>query len=68
MKDWRTETALYHVIEYSKSGREEYDMMATGSEIAQWCKTKEEFYGYVPGLGGDKNYSCVAWKVRPYTI
>ncbi|MBQ1779672.1 MAG: hypothetical protein IIZ93_16080 [Acidaminococcaceae bacterium] len=60
MKDWRTEKKLYHFVEISKKSKEEYDMIMTGEEVSKWCKMKNEFYGYVPGLGGDRFYSCWA--------
>ena len=60
MKNWRTEKALYHFTEISRSKKEEYNMMMTGDEVSAWCKMKNEFYGYVPGCGGDKSYTCIA--------
>lgn len=60
MKAWRTEKKLYHFVEISKKSKEEYDMIMTGEEVSKWCKMKNEVYGYVPGLGGDRSYSCWA--------
>lgn len=60
MKNWRTEKALYQIVEISRKSKEEYYLVMTGDEVSKWCKTKNELYGYVPGLGGDRSYSCVA--------
>lgn len=58
--DWRTEKALYEVHEISKKNHEIYSLVMTGNEISEWCKMKNENYGYIEGLGGDKSYSCWA--------
>lgn len=60
MKNWRTEKNLYHFVEISKKSKEEYDMVMTGEEVSKWCKMKNDFYGFIPGVGGDKSYACVA--------
>lgn len=60
MKNWRTAKALYHITEISRSKKEEYHMIMTGEEVGAWCKMKNELYGFVPGLGGDKSYQCIA--------
>lgn len=60
MKNWRTDKALYHFTEISRSKKEEYNMIMTGEEVSAWCKMKNEAYGYVPGCGGDKSYQCIA--------
>jgi hypothetical protein len=60
MKNWRTAKALYHFTEISRGKKDEYDMIMTGEEVSAWCKMKNEFYGYVPGVGGDKTYNCMA--------
>lgn len=60
MNDWRTEKALYEVTENSRKGTERYPMRATGNEISEWCRMKNEAYGYIEGVGGDKSYSCFA--------
>ena len=64
MKNWRTDKGLYTFVENSKKGNEEYHAIMTGDEVTEWCKTKEEIHGYIPGLGGDKSYSIVAWLVE----
>lgn len=63
MKDWRTEKRTYMVVETSRKGSEEYVLYMTGKEISDWCKVKNENNGYIPGIGGDKSYSCVAWQM-----
>lgn len=60
MKNWKTEKALYDVHEIGRKVNEVYSLYMTGEEISKWCKMKNEFYGYVPGLGGDRSYSCWA--------
>ena len=60
MANWRTDTRLYEVTEISRKGKEVYHMLATGDEISAWIKAKNEMNGYVPGLGGDRSYSCFA--------
>ena len=55
---------LFHVLENGKGIRQEYNMVRTDSEMSAYLKAMEENYGYVPGLGGDKNYSIVAWYER----
>lgn len=62
MKNWKERTATYEVHEISKKNHEVYIMTMTGNEISNWCKAKNENYGYVEGLGGDKSYSC--WAVE----
>lgn len=59
---WLTEQRLYEVHEVSRKGQEVYTVLMTGEEIRQWCKTKNEAYGYIEGCGGDKSYSC--WAVQ----
>lgn len=58
--NWKIEKRLYKITEISKAHKEEYNMVATGEEISKWCKMKNDFYGYVPGVGGDRSYACVA--------
>lgn len=60
MANWRTTKALYEIHEASKKKEEVYHMMMTGDEISKWCNTKNEAYGYIDGVGGDKSYSCWA--------
>lgn len=61
MKNWKTEKQLYHFVEMDKKHKEEYDMIMTGAEVSAWCKMKNEVYGYVDGIGGDRSYSCIAY-------
>lgn len=60
MAKWRTQTALYEIHEISTKAHEVWHMSATGDEISAICKAKNETNGYVPGLGGDRTYSCWA--------
>ena len=62
MANWKERTALYEVHEVSKKGQEVYVLTMTGQQISDWCRAKNENYGYVEGVGGDKNYSC--WAVE----
>lgn len=62
MANWKTEKALYEVHEIGRKKHEVYMMQATGEEIAKWCKTKNDFYGYIAGVGGDRSYTC--WAVE----
>ena len=62
MTNWKERIALYEIHEVSKKNHEVYSLMMTGSDITNWCKSKNELYGYVEGLGGDKNYTC--WAVE----
>lgn len=64
MQDWREKVALYEVHEVSRKSHEVYTMKATGQKISDWCRLKQENYGYIEGLGGDKSYSC--WAVEMY--
>ena len=64
MKDWKTTKALYRITEIRRGSKEEYTMLATGNEVSAWCKMKNEFYGYVQGVGGDRSYSCFAVLVQ----
>lgn len=57
---WKTKKALYEIHETSKKTNIIYCVMMTGEEVAAWCKSKNEFNGYVEGVGGDKSYSCWA--------
>ena len=59
---WLTEKRLYEIHETNKKNDEIYTMYATGSEIRDYCKKKNELNAYVDGLGGDKGYSC--WAVE----
>ena len=60
MKNWKTEKSLYTITEMSKNSYTEYPMRGTGLEVMEWCKAKREANGYVPGVGGDKSYTCIA--------
>lgn len=64
MKNWRTRKGLYEIHESTRKGQEVYHMVMTGDEISSWCKAKNEVYGYIPGLGGDRFYSCWAVVMR----
>lgn len=59
-RNWRTDKGLYEIHEVTKRSHESYSMIATGNEIRDWCNAKEEAYGYIPGIGGDRSYSCWA--------
>ena len=63
MTNWKERTALYEVHEINKKNHEVYFLTMKGKEINDWCKSKNEFHGYVEGLGGDKNYACWAVEV-----
>ena len=68
MKDWRTEKALYHIQETSRRGTDDSYMVATGNEIAELCKAKNEMNGFINGCGGDRSYNCIAWLSTPYAV
>ena len=63
MTSWETEKALYEIHEINKKSHETYSVIMTGEEVAKWCKAKNESYGYIEGLGGDRSYGCWAFKV-----
>jgi len=63
MMNWKERTATYEIHEISKKNHEVYLMTMTGQEISDWCRVKNENYGYVEGLGGDKSYSCWAAEI-----
>lgn len=52
---------LFEVHENGRGIHDVYHMIATDSEMDKWLKMKEEVYGYIPGVGGDRTYS--AWAV-----
>jgi len=57
---------MYQVTEHSnKKGYPKSYMMnfENDQEFGKWLKAREEYYGYIPGLGGDKTYSIVGWWV-----
>lgn len=60
MKNWKTTKAIYKVTETSRKGSKEYLLMMTGEEISAYLKAKNDMNGYIPGLGGDRSYSCIA--------
>lgn len=62
MRNWKEEIGLYEVHEISTKKHEVYCLKVSGNEISRWCKTKNEAYGYISGLGGDRSYTC--WAVR----
>ena len=55
---------LFRVLEIGKGIHQEYTMIKTDGEMSAYLKAMNENYGYIPGLGGDKNYSIVAWYER----
>lgn len=61
MQNWRNRKGLYMIQESTTNKVVRYPMIATGAEISAWCKSKNEAYGYIPGVGGNRNYSCIAW-------
>ena len=61
MKNWRTRKGLYMVREISNKSCVDYPMILTGDELNEWVKSHNESYGYIPGVGGDKSYTCFAW-------
>lgn len=55
---------LYQIVEQGKGIRETYTMgFETEKELSKYLNGKQEMIGYVPGLGGDKTYSIVAWYI-----
>lgn len=60
MKSWKTDKAMYCIVETSKKGKREHFVIMTGEEVARFCKGKMDMHGYIAGLGGDRSYSCVA--------
>lgn len=62
MTNWRERKAAYEIHEVSKKNEKVYVSIMTGQEVADWCRAKNENYGYVEGLGGDKSYGC--WAVE----
>ena len=62
MTNWKERKATYEVHEIGKMAHEVYTMVMTGKEISDWCKARNDNYGYIEGLGGDKSYSC--WAVE----
>lgn len=52
---------LYYITERTSPKKcETYPIMATEEEIKRILKAKREMYGYIPGVGGNRNYSCYA--------
>lgn len=60
MNNWKTVKGLYEFHEISNKGHEVYSLIMTGKEVQDWCKMKNEVYGYLPGVGGDRSYCCWA--------
>lgn len=52
---------LFQVVEYRRNRTEKWTMVMTDEEMTSYLKASMEMNGYVSGLGGDKNYSIVAW-------
>ena len=61
MYDWKTSQGLYKIVEVHKTRIEEWPMIGTGVEIKAKLKAMNEMNGYIPGVGGDRNYN--AWAV-----
>ena len=49
------------VREISNKSCVDYPLILTGDELNEWVKSHNESYGYIPGVGGDKSYVCLAW-------
>ena len=64
MKNWRKEKTLYEIHEVHKNYEEVYHMVTTGEKMLEWCKNKNAVHGYIPGVGGDRNYDCWAVMVN----
>lgn len=54
---------MFQVVETGKGIRETYTLMMTDEEMSKYLSGKNDMYGYIPGLGGDKSYSIVAWYI-----
>lgn len=52
---------LFNVVELRKNKKEEYALMMTDEEMTAYLKGKRDMNGYIPGLGGDKCYSIIAF-------
>lgn len=59
---------VFHFIEYKGGHKNEWFDYATVEEVKATCKVKQEINGYIPGLGGDRNYSIIAWESKPYAM
>lgn len=55
---------LYEVHEISKKAHEVYPVWMSENELKDFLKAKSDCYGYIPGVGGDKSYSCWAVLMR----
>lgn len=55
---------MYEIHEVSRKNHEIYTIVMTGAEVDNWCKAKNENYGYTESAGGDKSYSCWAVKIN----
>lgn len=53
----------FQVVEIGKGIRETYFFTGTEKEVTAYLKGKTEANGYIPGMGGDKNYSITAWSL-----
>ncbi len=59
---------LYYITERTSPRKSEtYGILATEEEIKKILKAKREMYGYIPGVGGNRNYSCYA-TLATYTM
>ena len=52
---------LFTVREVGRGIDKEYSMMMTDDEMTKFLKAKNDMNGYLPGLGGDRTYSAIAW-------
>jgi len=58
---WKTRKGLYRIHETRRGSDESYSIVATGDEVSEICRAKNESNGYIEGVGGDRSYS--AWAV-----
>ena len=52
---------LFEVHENGKGINDIYHLIMTDTEMSEFLKNKNAFYGYIDGVGGDKSYN--AWAV-----
>lgn len=53
----------FQVVETGKGIRKTYILIMTEEQMTNKLKGLNEMNGYVEGIGGDKNYSAVAWTI-----
>ena len=51
---------LYQITEIHKAKIETYAVKMSESELKVFLKNKRQVYGYISGIGGDRNYDCFA--------